>query len=393
MSLSLLLATRSLAFRKVQTALAVLGVALGVLALTLILGIQNGFRDAFVRQILETSGHASLSAGGARIRDVPGLLAALEPVPGLAGAAPAILGQAILENESAFMGVNFKAIDPDLEPRVTKLLDFVVDGEASFSSSTEVMLGVRVAEQLRVRPGDPVKLVLPGGDLYDLWVRGVFDTGMSAVDSQLVLVDLRFAARALKFRDGVSHIFLACDDPERADHVVSAAYEVAVARTGLRQSMGGESWKSTHATLLKAMDLERRAMLVIIALTLMVAGFGVSNVLTLMVYERHRDVGILRSMGASPSVMLWMFLLQGLLIGGGGAVLGCVASLGLGEALQRYPIPLPGDIYYADTLPIRFEVSEFLLIVGVSLLVAALAGLPSARRALMVDPAEVVHAS
>jgi lipoprotein-releasing system permease protein len=139
------------------------------------------------------------------------------------------------------------------------------------------------------------------------------------------------------------------------------------------------------------MDLERRAMFVIIALTLMVAGFGISNVLTLMVYEKYRDVGILRGVGTHRGVILWMFLLQGLAIGTLGTILGILLSLGLGDLLQRYPIQLPGEIYYTQTLPIRFDPSEFLVIAAISMLVAGLAGLPSAIRALRVDPVEVIH--
>ncbi len=383
MPLPLVLAIRSLVIRRFQTGLAILGVALGVLALTLILGIQNGFREAFVRQILETSAHLTLAAPGARLGDVEGRLATLRALPGVSGAAPAILGQGILEAGHAFSGVNFKAIDPEQETAVTRLLGFVIEGEASFSGPQEILVGSRLAKDLRLKPGDPVKLVLPGGELYDMWVRGVLDSGVGAIDAQTILVSLRFAARAMGFKDGVSHLFVACRDPEQAPAIAAEAARA----TGLVP----ETWQDSHRTLLKAMELERRAMFVIIALTLMVAGFGVSNVLTLMVTEKYRDVGILRSLGLSASGVLGAFLFQGLLIGIGGTLLGVGLSLGLGSLLEIYPIPLPGDIYYADTLPIRFSAREFLAISVLSLVVTALAGLPSARKAVRVDPAEVVH--
>lgn len=384
MPLPILLALRSLTFRRIQTGLAVLGVALGVLALTLILGIQNGFREAFIRQILETSGHVTLSLRGRIVRDTEEKLRALRAeVPHLTGAAPAILGQAILEVESSFAGVNVKGFDPEQEHQVTKILDFVVDGDPGFSGANEFMIGARLANELGLRPGDPVKLVLPGGALYTMWVRAVIKSGVQTVDGQTVFTSLRFARKAFSYRGGVSHIFLACDHPDNARRVAEAAGEL----TGL----DAESWMDQHEILLRAMDLERRAMFVIIALTLMVAGFGVSNVLTLMVYEKYRDVGILRSIGASRGDVLTMFLLQGLLIGFGGTVLGVLLCLGMGEVLQAYPIQLPGEIYYSQTLPIRFKREEFIAIACFSLVVATLAGLPSAVRAVRVDPVGVIH--
>lgn len=385
MPLPLVLATRSLVYRRLQTTLAVVGVALGVMALTMILGIQNGFRAAFVRQILESAGHVTVSARGGVLGSVDRMVKDLSAIPGVIGVAPAILGQGILEVDHAFSGVNFKAVDPAREGSVTRLLEFVVEGDSRFVGTNDVLVGKRLAEELSLHPGDRAKLVLPGGNLHDLWVRGVIDSGMNQVDAQTILVSLRFARRALGYREGVSHMFLACDDPEQADRVASDIET----RTGLP----AESWMDSHQTLLKAMELERRAMLVIIALTLMVAGFGVSNVLTLMVYEKHRDVGILRSMGAGAGTILATFLLQGVVIGCLGIAFGSAGSLLLGKALDTWPIQLPGDIYYAETLPVRFSWEEFAAIAFLSLVVTALAGLPSARRALAVDPVEVVHAA
>lgn len=386
MPLPLVLAFRSLAFRRLQSVVAVLGVALGVLALNLIVGIQNGFRQAFVEQILESAGHVTLSAPGARIGNWEGRIEMIRrELPEVAGAAPAILGQAILEVETAFAGVNFKAVEPDREPEVTRLLEHVVAGEARFRGVNEVLVGSKLAAELRIKVDTPVKLVLPGGQLYDLWVRGIVESGVGHVDSQLILVSRRFAAKALKFGEGVSHIFLACRDPERADAVARDAARL----TGLR----AESWKDEHETLLKAMELERRAMFVIIALTLAVAGFGVSNVLTLMVYDRWRDIGILRSMGAPRPMIRSMFLLQGLLLGVGGTVVGLAGTGVLAALLRRYPIPLPGGVYYANTLPIRFDALEGLAVCILAVAIATLAGMPSAARALAVEPAEVVHAA
>jgi lipoprotein-releasing system permease protein len=161
--LPLVLAFRSLAFRRLQSVVAVAGVALGVLALNLIVGIQNGFRQAFVEQILESAGHVTLSAPGSRIGHWEGRIETLRrELPEVIGAAPAILGQAILEVDTAFAGVNFKAIEPDREPEVTRLLERVVAGEATFRGVNEVLVGSKLASELRITVDSPVKLVLPG---------------------------------------------------------------------------------------------------------------------------------------------------------------------------------------------------------------------------------------
>lgn len=377
------LALRGLQARPRQFAVCILGVVLGVLSLGVILAVYNGFETALVESILETSGHVVLASATHAISSWEALADEVRARPDVTAVSPCILGQCILDTGSAFSGVKLRGIDPGAEEGISRLSSRITSGSFSFEGSNEIILGAPLASQLGVAPGGRLRLVCPDGEGYDMRLAGIFDTGVTQFDFEMAFVPLRFAQRALGYGEQVSHLLVRLSTPMEADLV---AAELAGA-TGLRAT----SWFESNKTLLSAIAMERRVTILVLILTLVVSGFGIANVLTMAVYEKYRDIGILRAMGASPGLVRATIMLQGLAVGLVGAVAGTLGAFLVGAALRTWPIPLPDRIYYTDKVPVEFHALDVVLVAVAAVAVATLAGLLPARKAVAVHPWEAIR--
>lgn len=379
------LAIRGLTFRMRQTVLSMVGVMLGVLALTTILSVSNGFQRDLIKNILETTCHIQvMSMKEHEVGEYQKVTEAILKVPGVTSVAPACLVQGMIENPEAhaLSGTNIKGIVPEKELTVNSVGHEMVAGEFRFTGKHEVILGAELAEQLEARIGQTLKLTVLDGK-HELRLVGVFRTGVRDFDFQMIFVPLELTQDTFGFENTVSHLFVKTDDPMSARATAAKIHEVS--------GYDARAWLDSNRVLLDAISLERRVMFVVIFLTLIVAAFGISNVLTMMVMEKYRDIGILRAMGMKPGQVVSIFLYQGMIIGILGTVLGCLGGWLAGVTLQTFPLRLPLDVYSVDYVPVAFKASDFasiaLLAFGVSLLASYL----PARRALAVDPAQAIR--
>ncbi len=382
---SLFLALKGLRFRLRQASVTVIGVFVGVVALIVILSVSNGFEKTLVEQILEKSGHIQVYSRTHQIDGYEAHVKSIEAIPGVAGAAPAILAQGMIENEKerTFSGANLKGIVPKLEKNVNSLADSMIKGEFRFFSKKEIILGSELAGQLKVTLDDDVNLVSPDGSVFELRVVGIFRTGVSEFDFQTMLVPIELTQAAYGFGSGSSHIFVKTHDPLEAPGLTPAIK----AATGLEAA----SWIETNRALLNAISLEKRVMFLVILLTLIVASFGIANVLTMMVFEKYRDIGILRSLGSTRKQILAIFLIQGAVIGMTGTALGLLGGYLIGTCLQVYPITLPGSVYVSDTIPVIFRTADFATVTVLALLISVVASLFPARKAVAIEPMEAIR--
>jgi lipoprotein-releasing system permease protein len=381
-----MLALRGLSFRLRQTLLSMLGVLLGVVALTTILSVANGFERGLIDNILETAGHLQVfSAQEHEISHPEEISKIVARVPGVEAVAPAIMVQGMIENEKdqTFSGCNIKAIDPAREARINSVGSHMAEGKFGFSGTQEIIVGKELARQLRVTVGKKVNMTVPDGSKHPLTVVGVFRTGISEYDYQMVLIPLALGQKAFGFADSVSHLFVRCTDPAGARAVAlqirkDTAYDA-------------QSWLDTNRVLLEAISLERHVMFIVIFLTLIVAAFGISNVLTMMVLEKYRDIGIMRALGMRGGQITRIFLVQGLVIGVTGTLLGCLGGYGLGRLLQVVPLRLPTEIYYVDRVPVLFNPRDFAAIAALACLVSMVASYFPARKAMRIQPVEAIR--
>ena len=383
MNIPLYLAIKGIKARPRQYVVCVLGVFLGVLALTVIMAVSNGFETALVNSILETTGHITISSPTHLITRWEELRRDLEARADIKSASPCILGQCIIEHGQAFSGVNMRGVIPERENAISKMSTKMTTGSFVFNTPKDVFLGSPLAKQLGVKAGQYVKLVCPDGEGYEMRLCATFETGVSQFDLQTVFVPLRFAQRSLGFGSGVSHVLATVHSPLEARTIANSV----AAQTGLRAT----SWLQSNKTLLSALSMEKRVMFLVLVMTLVVAGFGIANVLTMVVYEKYRDIGVLRAIGASRGMVMKIFIIQGFIVGVAGVILGLLGGVAVGTLLDTYPIALPGNIYYVDKVPVEFHLDDFILVALTACFVATIAGLFPARRAVVVQPWEAIR--
>jgi lipoprotein-releasing system permease protein len=392
-----LTARRKQAFISLISAVSIVGVGVGVMALVIALGLMTGVQTELRDRIVGATAHVYVSQIGTPL-DVD---AARWTQPGIVGSAPAIIGFGVLTvPPSMSQGATIKGIDPAREPSVTDIGSAMVNGSidalgrATATGRDPVVLGESLARTLRVSVGDTVTAVTPEfsttlGGLRPRWrtleVVGIFNLNFYEVDSTHALVGMPTAEYLLN-RQGPDMLQLRLSDMDDAIEV----------REALQREIGTgflvQDWTQLNQPLYSALWLEKVAISLTIGLIVMVAALNIVASLVLLVMEKSRDIAILRTMGASAGVIRRIFIYQGLAIGlvgtGAGAILGLVAC----ALLNRYEvIRLPSDVYQITHLPFLVEPFDIVIVVLSAVLVCLLATLYPSRQAGRIDPAEALR--
>jgi lipoprotein-releasing system permease protein len=319
--------------------------------------------------------------------------------PHVSGAAPAIIGKALVSTPQGQSFITIKGIDPALEPSVTDIgrsmrqgslaaLGVVGDGPPG------ILVGVDLAKTLGVRVGDRVQLITPEGTLSpmgmlprsrSLVVAGIFSLGLFEFDTTYGLVTIDVAQR-LTGRDEPELVELRVDDIYRAPEV---------ARAIMDQSAGvylTEDWTKLNQSLFKALWLEKMAISITIGLIVLVAALNIVASLILLVMEKHRDIAILKTMGASGRSIMLVFMFQGAIIGIVGTGLGAAAGWIVSTVSDRYQlIRLPFDVYQVSHVPFVVLPLDFMLVVVLAFAVCLVATIYPSRKASKLDPAEALR--
>lgn len=398
-ALRYLLAKRKQAFISVISLISTLGVTVGVTALVVALALTTGLQDELRDKILGSYPHVFVWKRGGQT-DYHADTQKLRQLPHVLGAAPTILGKALVSaaGESAF--ISLKGIDPALEPSVTALGAAMRSGTLAALTPSEadapdsILLGTDLATQLGVATGDALTMMTGEGTLSPmgmiprqrkLRVAGTFNLGFYEVDSGTGLVSLDVAKRLLG-KDDIDAIQLRLDD-------LYAAREVSRV---IEERMPGEytaqDWTVMNQSLFSALWLEKMAISAAICLIVMVAALNIVASLVLLVMEKHRDIGILKTMGASARSVTIVFMLQGLIIGILGTTVGAMAGVVLAEIFDRYRlIRLPVDVYQVSYLPFKVLPGDLAMVMGAAVLICFLATIYPSRQAARLDPAQALR--
>jgi len=403
-------AKRKQTFISIITVISIAGVAVGVMALIVVLAVMSGFEMTLKEKILGTQAHlVLLKASQEGMDHYEEVAKKAEEVKGVISAAPFIFNQVMLSSESNVSGVVLKGIDPDRVGKVTELAHNLKAGRLQDLKTVQVgdlpgiILGVELAKHLSVSINDTIQVISPLGTMTPMGmmpkmkrfrVKGIFQSGMYEYDNTMAYVSLEGAQKFFSMGAHVTGIEIKTDD----------IYKVKKVGKEIRQRMGfpfwTKDWMEMNRNLFAALRLEKIAMFIILVLIVLVAAFNIISTLIMVVTEKHKDIAILKSMGAPSKGILKIFVIEGLVIGVVGTVLGGI--LGLGAAFNLEKITgfvenlfgfkiLASDVYYIDKLPSQVNPLDVVLIVLTAILISLFATLYPSWRASKLDPAEALR--
>jgi lipoprotein-releasing system permease protein len=401
-----LVARRRQAFVSLISLVSTLGVAVGVTALVVALALTTGLQGELRDRMLGSMPHVYVARiAEAGVADPAGERTRMLALPHVAGAAPVVIGPALVRAGERSAFVTLKGVDPATEATVTELPTRMIAGRfADLAVEPDegtggprldgIALGKDLASSLAVRPGDVVTVLTPEGTLTpmgvmprarSLRVAGIFQLGLYEYDSAYAVVSLPVGLR-LMGKPHPDFLQLKIDDI----YLAHAVAEDIVTRYGAIYQV--QDWAEMNRSLFSALQLEKMAVSITIGLIVMVAALNIVASLVLMVMEKSRDIAILKTMGASPRSISIVFMLQGTLIGFAGTLAGLVLGLGISFVLDRYRlVHIPTDVYQIAYVPFRVEPLAVTIVAVAALLICFLATIYPSRQAARLDPAEALR--
>lgn len=395
-ALRYLFAKRKQAFISVISLVSMLGVTVGVLALVVALALMTGLQQGVRDRVLGSSAHVYVWKP-AGIPDYQAEVQRLSAVPEVTGAAPALMGKALVSKGEQQQFITIKGIDPALETRVTEIASSMTSG--SFAALTSggddalpgILLGYELASQLDAAVGDAVTVLTPTGTLSPMGVMprqrrftvaGIFRLGLFEFDQAYGFVTLDAAGR-LVGKTEPDHIELRVRDiylaPAIADRISAMDGTTYIA----------QDWADLNRSLYSALWLEKVAISIAIGLIVMVAALNIVASLVLLVMEKSRDIAILKTMGASATSIRRIFMLQGLVIGLVGTACGAAGGVAAATFLDRtHLIQIPADVYQLSYLPFTVVPRDVGLVVAAAVVICFVATIYPSRQAARLDPAE-----
>ncbi len=385
MSLRYLCAKRRERFISLVSLIAVGGVALGCAALIVVLAVMSGFGDELREKIVGTHMHLVVEGNRGIPYPTP-LQQTIAQAPHVVGVSPFIAGEAVIRTRDQVLGVVVRGIDPVTEPQVTQLVEHL-HGQRWELTARHILVGKELASALGVRWGDVLSLIAPvDGTRYDVTIGGIFDSGMYDYDVRLVYVHLDLAQALFGLEATVTGLGVRVDDLDQASAVATH-----IARL-LPPVFGVRTWMEMNANLFAALKLEKLAMFVILTLIVLVASANIVATLLMMVMERTKDIGILKSVGATRRSVGLIFTCEGLMIGWLGILLGVALGAGICWVQTTYGIVrLPSSVYYLDVLPVQFRWTDVAGVAVSALVISLLATWYPAWQASRLHPVEALR--
>lgn len=391
------------------TGVSVLGVSVGVMALVVVISVMEGFEKTLMENMMGVFSHVEVWPGTYGEEAMFGteeyekMITAIEQTPGVVGAAPLIQRQTFFQSGTGIsrekLGGVLRGIDVEREQHVTRLADNILPGGTGTPQFREVVMGKELARKLLVQPGDEVyafggKLVStargPTGKISKLKVVGIFHTGMHDIDSNFAYTTLETVQNLYLQPDQVSLVHVAVEDEFAAEEIAAQIHENLPSRknSGFYQI---RSWEDINPEFFGALRIEKIAMFIILTLIVVVAALNIIGTLVMVVTQKTREIGILKSMGATSPMIMRIFLFHGFFIGLVGTGMGVACGLWLCRFVEHdieKIFQLPAGVYGLDKLPVIIDTPTIAFISIVSLLICTSAGIIPSFIASKKDPVE-----
>ena len=379
------IAFRHIIERKFQSIFSVLGVAIAVTVFIVSLTISNGLNKNMINSLLTMSPHILVKNKKSKFFDnYEGTVENVKKIKGIKAVIPQMNSQSILKGNGLAKGVLADGISPENVKNGLNLK--IVDGNNNISELNSVLVGEQLATEMNLKVGNEISLVSAENKEIKLIVRGIFKTGFLDYDSNLAIVPLE-AMQILSDQGRVAtEIGIKVEHPEKVEGILSQVRNVLNSK-----EYGAISWKTINQNLLRAVQFERFVLIAILSLLLIIASFAVSVILNMIVREKIKDIGILKSIGYTNSSIRKIFTIEGLIIGVFGMILASLLSplvlVALKALFKEY---MKSGTYYLEELPLYISQKELLIIYGVTFAVVFLSTIFPAARAARLKPVEAL---
>ncbi len=392
-------AKRKEGFISLITFLSVAGVAVGVMALVIVIAVMSGAETDFRKRILGLEPHILVMNYSGKFTNYSQIISKLNQKKDIKGAAPILFTQAMIRSSNAFSGVMVRGIDPEKGFSLVKgfspdQLNKALSPNAQTGNLPGIVLGKELANTVGVIKGDKVILMSPNGFISPMGhipsmkrfvVTQTFDSGMYEYDSSLAYVHLNEAQSLAGAKDKISAVGVWVED----------VFNVIPAKDSLKSILSYpfyfRDWMQTNKSLFSALKLEKTAMFIILTLIILVAAFNIASALIMMVMEKTKDIAVLKAMGATNKTIQKIFMIKGMVIGFIGTLIGTFLGVLICFLLKKYDfIQLP-DAYPFSTLPVQLEFFDVFLISISAIVICFFSTLYPAYKASKMDPVEALR--
>ncbi len=398
---------REVKFISLITYISIVGVAIGTAALVIVLSVMNGFESEVRSRIIGFDAHLKIKTFHDQgLQDYKSILEKIKNVPHIVAHAPYIHDKALIlaQGKDRKEGVIIKAIDPETEGRVTDVVKNInygtlnlglieKDGERPLPG---ILLGYSLADRLVVGLGDKVTLLSSAGmslsgfggmpNARQFAVAGFFETGLFEYDNNVAFIGIPEAQRLFEMGERVSGIQLKLEDMNQADAVAKDIEDI------LKYPYATQTWFEVNKNLFSWMQFEKWIAFIVLSLIIIVAAFNIVSTLIMVVLEKTKEIGILKSMGSTSQSVMRIFMFQGLVAGVGGTAMGLALGWALCWAQLEYKFfSLPSDVYIISALPIIIRPLDFIGVGVVAVLISFLATIYPAYRAARLDPVQAIR--
>jgi len=389
-----------------NTFISIGGVTLGVAALIATLAVMTGFKEDLRDKILGTNSHIVISDRTRdTMKDYRVVLDKVKKIPHVLAATPFIYNQVLLTTGGSVSGVVLRGIDPALEPTVTDVQKNLVQGALSDIAKPPektpegqpvppgIIVGKELAARLGTFLGDTINVVSPTGTpgplgiipkIRKFEVVGIFDSGMYEYDSSLAYISIGTAQDFFNLDDAVTGVEVKVDDIFQADRIAKTIEDA------LGFPYWARDWMRLNKNLFSALQLEKMMMFVILILIILVASFNIVGTLTMIVVEKSREIAILKAMGATRREVMRIFMVDGLVIGGIGTIIGIPLGYFVCYLLHTF-YTLPSDVYYISHLPVTIRAVDVTLVSLSAVTISFIATLYPSWQAARLNPSEALR--
>lgn len=383
----------------------IIGIALGVAALITVLSVMNGFQREIRNKIVGVTSHMQIMSPSNSVDNWQNVGKLALQDKNVLAYAPYIDGQGLISFDGSVGGVLIRGIDPQLEPHVDDITQQMSKGSFNSleSSAYNIVVGIDLARQMGAGIGDKITIITPDGQitpagmiprLKQFTISAIFDTHMAEYDSSLAYIGLKQAQVLFQTPDSVTGIRLKVNDVMKTQQIKEQLYNI------IPPSLMIQDWIDNHQNYFAAVAMEKKMMSVILFLIVAVAAFNLVSTLVMSVNEKKSDIAILRTMGASESNIMKIFMLQGAVSGiigtVSGTVLGVLLAYFVGDIVHGIELIthtqlISGAVYFIDYLPSKIEVSDVVTIFVASIVLSLLATIYPSRTAAKTNPAEALR--